>query len=390
MKSSPVSLCGITWNHTRGYLPMVATAQRFMELNPEVTIQWDVRSLQEFADFSVEDLALRYDLLVIDHPCCGMAAAKDTLLPLDEWIPADFIADQAANSVGRSHDSYRYAGHQWALATDAATPIAGWRPGLLEKAKAQVPRTWPELVELARRGLVIIPAVPIDSLMHFYMLCGAAGEELFQREAEVVSEEVGVTALRMLHELTSLCDPECLGRDPIATWQLLASGETAAYCPFAYGYSNYSRRGYGQHVLDVGGLIKTEHGPSFRSTLGGAGLAISSACREPETAARYLHFVADAGCQSTLYFDSGGQPGYRGAWLNSEVNRRSNNFFTNTLPTLDAAFVRPRFDGYLEFQDAAGALVHRYLANGLSEKDVMMELNAILRKSSSHREHAQI
>ena len=31
-------LTGITWNHTRGYLPLVATAQRFSEMHPEVEI----------------------------------------------------------------------------------------------------------------------------------------------------------------------------------------------------------------------------------------------------------------------------------------------------------------------------------------------------------------
>jgi len=51
-------LRGITWNHTRGLLPMVATAQRFQELNPGVEIRWEKRSLQEFADAPVDQLSL--------------------------------------------------------------------------------------------------------------------------------------------------------------------------------------------------------------------------------------------------------------------------------------------------------------------------------------------
>ncbi len=42
-------LRGITWNHSRGYVSVVATAQRFCELHPQVAISWDKRSLQEFA-----------------------------------------------------------------------------------------------------------------------------------------------------------------------------------------------------------------------------------------------------------------------------------------------------------------------------------------------------
>ena len=133
-----IELTGITWNHTRGYLPMVATAQRFSELHPEISITWQKRSLQQFADAPLADLAARFDLMVIDHPSIGEAAHHSLLLPLDEYLPAEYLAEQAMNSVGGSHGSYHYEGHQYALATDAATPIAGWRPDLLARAEAEL------------------------------------------------------------------------------------------------------------------------------------------------------------------------------------------------------------------------------------------------------------
>ena len=71
-----VKLTGITWNHTRGYLPLVATAQRFADQHPDVSIEWHRRSLQEFADFPIERLAERFDLLVIDHPFAGHAGER--------------------------------------------------------------------------------------------------------------------------------------------------------------------------------------------------------------------------------------------------------------------------------------------------------------------------
>src|SRR4051812_9409299 len=123
MSQSPIRLKGMTWNHSRGYTPMVATAQRFCEMQAEskVEIVWEKRSLQEFADQPIDALAKRYDLLVIDHPWAGFAAASGVLVPLDEHLPAEFLADQAENSVGKSHESYTFGGHQWALAIDAAS-----------------------------------------------------------------------------------------------------------------------------------------------------------------------------------------------------------------------------------------------------------------------------
>jgi multiple sugar transport system substrate-binding protein len=367
-------LRGITWNHTRGYLPLVAAAQRFTEIHRETGICWEKRSLQQFADVSVQQLAERFDLLVIDHPFAGLAAECGCLLPLDEYLPSDFLADQETNSVGRSHESYRFAGRQWALAIDAAAPVSGWRPDLLDAAHAAVPETWQELLELARRGLVAIPGVAVDSLMNFYMLCGALGEEPFHARGSAVSAETGVRALGMLRELAALVALEYASQNPIGIWELLSSGDSVAFCPFAYGYSNYARPGYATHPIDFGGIITIE-GRRCRSTLGGAGLAISARCRNIPAAVEYCRFVAGPECQAGLYFDSGGQPGHRRAWQDPEVNRRSRGFFRNTLSTVDESWLRPRWNGYLDFQDAAGPLVYDCIWHGGNQAAAIRRLN---------------
>jgi multiple sugar transport system substrate-binding protein len=379
--SESIRLQGIAWNHTRGFVPMVATAQRFSELHPGVEITWQKRSLQAFGDQPIEQLAQQFDLLVIDHPFVGYAAAHPVLLPLDEHLPADFLADQAAHSVGQSYTSYEYGDHLWALPIDAATPVSACRPDLLARAGVAPPATWGELLELARRGMVAVPAIPIDSLMNFYMLCGGLGEDPFLSAERVVDAQVGVAALEMLRELVDLCAPECLRRNPIAIYEALATGEREAYCPFAYGYSNYARHGYAAHLLRFGGLVRLDGGPQLRSTLGGTGLAISQRCRHPEIAAAYAAYVASPGCQRGLYTASGGQPGHRVAWIDPAVDESCGGFFSDTLATLDAAFLRPRYAGYLHFQDHGGEIVHAYLRDGGDPRAVVEQLDALYRVS---------
>lgn len=375
-----VHLSGITWDHTRGYVPLVALAQRFGELHPHVDITWRKRSLHAFGDQPLQDLAPQFDLLVIDHPFVGYAAAHDLLLPLDQHLPAAFLDDQAAHSVGASHPSYLWNGHQWALAIDAATPVSAWRPDLLDRAGIQPPQTWEDLLELARRGMVALPAVPIDSLMNMYMLCIAVGEAPFQTTTSMVSAAIGVAALEQLRELVRLCEPACLRRNPIQTYEALAASVTLAYCPFAYGYSNYARAGYAPHRLQFGELV-TFNGRRLRSTLGGTGLAISSACRHPAIALEYARMVADGLTQRTLYLTSGGQPGHRDTWEDADANLLCGGFFRDTLPTLDDAFLRPRYSGYLHFQDHGGPLVHDYLVNGGNPLATVEKLDALYRES---------
>ena len=371
-------LKGITWNHTRGFVPKVATAQRFHELHPEVDVQWDKRSLQDFADYSIGALAERYDLLVIDHPSMGEAAAHGLFRPLEELLPASFLADQAASSVGASHASYRVANHQWALAVDAATPVASWRPDILDRLGLSPPRTWEELMTLARRGLVAVPAIPVDTLINLYMMWLDAGEEPFLAEDGMGSHEVGRVALETLRELILTCPPVCLTRNPIQTYEAMTQTDDIAYCPFAYGYSNYAREGYARRPLAFGHPPSGRSGP-LRSTLGGAGLAISATCRHPHVAAEYAAFMASGECQRGLYVWSGGQPGHRSAWLDAEANRMTAGYFQDTLAVLDSAYVRPRYNGYITFQDRAGALVDQYIRGYLGVDDCLRDLDALHR-----------
>ena len=230
--AEPVRLRGMTWNHSRGYTPMVATAQRFCELHYGVEITWEKRSLQEFADQPLDQLAECYDLLVIDHPWVGFAARAGLLLPLDEHLPAAYLEDQLAQSVGPSARSYSFDGHQWALAIDTATPVASWRPDLI--AGSELPRTWADLLILARAGRVVMPDIAVDTLMNFYMVCSTLGEDAAQSEERIASARVGVQALRMLRELALALDPRWRGglhlsRDcPRAGWICLDSGKRRA------------------------------------------------------------------------------------------------------------------------------------------------------------------
>ena len=377
-RCDPLRLRAMTWNHSRGYTPMVATAQRFSELNPGVDVVWEKRSLQEFADQSIGQLAERYDLLVIDHPWAGFASTAGLLLPLDENLPERFLAEQASNSVGPSHESYSFDGHQWALAIDAAAPVASWRTDLLPAS--DLPRTWEHLLELARAGTVLMPGTPVDTLMSFYMLCSTLGEDVCQGKERVVSPHVGARALGMLRELALLLDPLFWELNPVGVYEAMTLNDRYAYCPFAFGYSNYSRLGYARTLLVFGEMIEID-GRRCRTTLGGAGLGISSRCVHRELALDYAAFVADPVCQRTLYPDSGGQPGHRLAWTDERVNRACRDFFRNTLPALVRAFLRPRYPGYLYFQDRAGTFIRDYVRAGGDERALLANLDGLYRES---------
>jgi multiple sugar transport system substrate-binding protein len=154
--------------------------------------------------------------------------------------------------------------------------------------------------------------------------------------------------------------------DPIAILDLMGSKDSIAYAPLVYGYSNYSREGFGQHTVRFGDIPSGTGSPEG-SMIGGVGLAISSRGAHRELAAAFVEMVASAEYQRGEFFASGGQPGHRTAWTDDAVNAQSAGFFRNTLATLNAGSLRPRFDGYIRFQEEAGRAIRSFIMERRSD-----------------------
>jgi multiple sugar transport system substrate-binding protein len=322
-------------------------------------------------------MAGSYDLMVIDHPHVGEVARQGNLLPLD-GLRDEEMAALAVHSVGASHASYRFAGQQWALAIDAATPVAARRPDLLDA----IPQVWHEVLDLARTGRVAFALVPINALMTFFGMARNLGHPLAEDPDRLLARAHGREVLGLLREVLALMDPRVLSLEPIGIYDWMSgTAHAPAYSPFGYGYTNYSREGFRPFRLsfhDAPGL----RGPDPSGTvLGGTGIAVSAFTKAPEAAVDYAFWVAGEECQKGLYTASGGQPGHSAAWDDDACNAMTGDFFRNTRRTLESAWVRPRYDGYMEFQDRGGHIVHAGLRGETSEEDTLDALDAAYRES---------
>ena len=376
-----VSLRGMTWNHSRALPPLVASAQRFEELHPGIDIRWEKRSLHEFGHLGLAPLSREYDLLVIDHPMLGEAASAGLFLDLRPLLSPRYVEQVQANSVGQSFPSYELDGQLLAVPIDAATPTASYRPDLLAQRGVELPRTWLQVLDLARRGQVVMPGFHVDVFLNFLALAASRGSAVPASLEHLVDPEIGVRALEEFRQLATLMPPAVYEWNPISVYEALGACDDYSYCPFAYCYSNYARQGFAPHVVRFANTVSVEQGKPLRTVLGGTGLAISAQCRNVNAALEFLSYVADEECQRTLYGLSGGQPAHRRAWLDETLNHVTNNFFRDTLPCLDAAFVRPRYTGYISLQAQAGRPIVSFLKDGGSARSVLAELARMYQQS---------
>lgn len=368
-----VTLKGMTWSHPRGYDPMVACSRLWQE-KTGVAIHWEKRSLQDFETYPVEELAKAYDLIVIDHPHVGQITNEGCLAPLDVAGREAERQALAAGSVGQSYPSYAWNGRQWAFPIDAATQVQAWRPDLGARVS-----TWSDMLDLARKGRVLLPLRPPHSLMSFYTLCGNLGHPcLVDGQADLVDRDGGMVAFEMLSELVSLIDPACLDMDPIAVLEAMSVPEATAVCaPLIYGYVNYSVAGFRPSLIRFGDIpVAGQHGPSG-SALGGTGIAVSAFSSSIKAATDFAYWVASGEVQRQAYAFGGGQPGHGDAWDDDAVNAATSDFYRATRATLETAWVRPRHGGYMPFQQAASDRINNGLLRKEGARQVVDDLNRL-------------
>jgi multiple sugar transport system substrate-binding protein len=121
------------------------------------------------------------------------------------------------------------------------------------------------------------------------------------------------------------------------------------------------------------------------SHIGGTGLSVSSKCRHPRIAVDYAVGVASADWQRTIYFEAGGQPAQAAAWDDPSVNAASSGFFASTRETVDRAYVRPRYNGYLTFQYDGGELLTQHLQQRGDRDEFIDKLNALYQRTLSRQ-----
>ncbi|MGN9841072.1 hypothetical protein ACTMTI_23395 [Nonomuraea sp. H19] len=332
---------GLTWDHPRGYAPLdELTRLDQAGRNPygEVPepIEWDRQPLEGFESEPIAKLCETYDVLVIDHP--GLGAATDALVPMEELLEPDEMS--GPRFVGRTCESYRLDGRQWALPLDAATQVAAARPGVM------VPGTWPEVAEFARGTRMALCLGGPHAFLMFCALC--SGDFLDPAE--------GARALELMAELLALADPEVSLRNPIGVLDALAAGGPE-FCPLVYGYLTYP--------------LSFSDAPAWPgrvpgSVLGGTGLAVSrrriGAVRDAVRA--HLRRLVSEPVQTKLFPASGGQPAARAAWASA-----------TTVSTMEAAWIRPRFPGYITLQDRSSALIREGLLARVPARDLLGDLH---------------
>ena len=358
-----MTLRGLAWDHPRAYRPL----QAFAADRPDIAVSWDRQSLADFEARPIAILAQSYDLMIIDHPGLGAALAAHALQPLDQLVSAEELARWEAGSAGPTWGSYTMSGQQWAIPIDAATQVSVFRPDRLDA----VPRDWAGVPALARRHRTALCLGGPHAFLTLLAMCASAGPG----RDELLPARQAAEALGILQAVWAVADQGISRAGPITVHEALADG-AVTYCPLAYGYASYARPAVGRHALAWAGA------PTFGSArpgsvLGGTGLAVSAPRRpDPAEVRGFLTAFLAPDVQAGLVPAHGGQPAQAAAWDSAAVDRAWGGYYRAVRRSLDAAWVRPRADGWIVLQDQASVLVRAVIAGQVRAHETIKVINA--------------
>ena len=224
--------------------------------------------------------------------------------------------------------------------------------------------------------------LPPHSLMCLYTLTANAGEPCSPETKELIPSGAGARACDQLAELIPYISDQCFQMDPIAIFEAMAEPRGGIGCvPLIYGYVSYAMEGFRSARICFADIPACGRNGPAGSALGGTGIAVSAHSSHHREALDFAYWVASGPVQRKLYAPAGGQPGHADAWSAQEVNEPAGGFYEQTRRTLEAAWVRPRHNGYMAFQDWASHRLNEGLIKRERAADVIAELNRGFAKS---------
>ena len=365
-------LRGLSWDHPRGHPPLISASSLYRETRPEVSIEWETRSVADFASGSLERYIGAFDLVTIDHPVIGEAVEHNWLVAFDDLLTTEEIRSIQDASIDARLHLYELHGRTWALPVDSATHSCAYRNDYLDTP----PLDWNGVLELARTThRVGVPMAPMSVAPIFLSLYEHLSERPWEGD-RIADAPAAVAALSELKALSENLPQECLESGGIGLLRRMALSDDYDYLAFVFGYSTYGRHELGASI-SFGPVPRFRDGTVLQPVVGGVGIAVLAEAPLAREAADFASWVCSERVQNGVYVGSGGQPAARASWFDEHNDALTGGFYTATRASFDHAYVRPRSARFAQSQHGIGALVHAYLTERVTLSDTVDSLGAL-------------
>ncbi|MYI69987.1 MAG: extracellular solute-binding protein [Boseongicola sp. SB0673_bin_14] len=360
----------IAWDDPRCTDPLEAAAVAW-EARTGGRIEISRRPLTAFNDQPLRELSPACDVMIIDFPHVSQAMQEDAIIPIEEIVDDEVTRAVSANAIGSAQASFLVDGVNAAFCSDAACHVAAHRPASLSGYGASAPETWDGVMSLAENfpGSVALALYPTDAIVSLMSIAAGTGAAPDGGKRFFSDQEAAKQSIDLLVRLTRVVEDYCWQCTPQALFKAAQTAPEIAYVPLTFGYVRCTRP-------EEGGWRFTAPPTDCGSTLGGAGMAVSSQSDLTEFAAEFVSwYCGDEG--QVLAGKAWGQPSGLSAWNDPEIDEMTSGFYSGTRETQAAAWVRPLNRWWPAVQEKVGEHLVRLLRANEPPEKVLCEIESM-------------
>lgn len=226
------------------------------------------------------------------------------LQPMTNLVSEETTSDILAGPLG----AYSVDGEQWALPFFAGVGLMSYREDLLEKAGAEVPQTWEEMLDVAAKiktddqAVIALRAVPGQgfNMFIFPMVMRAYGGTFFADYeggdlTPAINSPENVQALKIYTQLINEYGPAGAGNFNFAEVNAAAKNGDIAFAVEGTGIISQIVDPDKSKFADVTGIALPPGGPAGRSpAIGVHGMGIPASAPNPELSAKFIEWAVSA------------------------------------------------------------------------------------------------
>jgi multiple sugar transport system substrate-binding protein len=203
-------------------------------------------------------------------------------------------------------------------------------------------------VELSRDVRAVVPTTGPHLFLTLCAIAVGDGARPGTGAQFLDEDQVGAALETLRHFVPA--HPGSATHNPITVLEQMTGSDAPRYRPHVYGYVNYAG------ALRVGDAPRGRSGRRG-SVLGGTGIAFTARCRPDAALLEHVKWLLRPEVQRGFLVANAGQPGSVAAWDDPGVDAAAHGFYSGTRATLDDAWIRPRHDGAIAFQQRSADAV---------------------------------
>ncbi|MBX3598245.1 MAG: sugar ABC transporter substrate-binding protein [Rhizobiaceae bacterium] len=364
--------------------PNAVLIKDFNAANPDIQVSLETVPVQNYFPKLSTEVASNASNLQVFTGITNLLyafAATGKILPMDEVLTPEQIANLEADIPAKYLDTWRYKGRLYAVPNDSNAQWSFYRKDLFDAAGVSLPKKW-EDAEAVAKALTKNGVYGYTASLrrgeyagaHFSSMLFSYGGEYWDADFNpTIDSEAGRKAIEVMRALMAYADPGTVNAGEDDSAQAIATG-VAAWAPLVWGRSDLTDASKIATAANIETALPPDGGDHPAAPcLGGQAYMVASWADNKEASAKWIAYATSSEVMRTFVANQG-QPA-RSSALTDPENVKVGRYFPTLQKALGQGHPFPAIPESYQFLVELGNHVSDILAGGVSPEQGLKNAN---------------